>query len=145
MDRVEEIAALLPGVLDACRAAETVAVPRGARVSGPRRALLELLDPDVGTPVGTLASQAGVTQATMSTALSRLERDGFAVRERSGQDARVVLVRLTPEGEALREATSPFDHDQIEAIAAHLTHIEQGEVVQGLRLLRQAALRAGKQ
>lgn len=144
MNAIEEIVSLLPEVLDACRAAETVGMPPGVRVSAPRRALLELLALEDGASVGALAARAGVTQATMSTALSRMERDGYAVRERSAQDARVVRVRLTSEGHTLRDATSAFDPDQIAAIAGHLTYLEQREVVQGLKLLRQAAGRVAE-
>ncbi|MCB8933540.1 MAG: MarR family transcriptional regulator [Fimbriimonadaceae bacterium] len=142
MEFVEEMAALLPDAIALCRSAGLGASPRGIQVSAARRALLELLDPEQGASVGELARRAGVTAATMSTALNRLERDGCAVRERSQSDARVVEVRLTPEGEALRHATSPIDPQRLTALAEHLTYLEQREVLQGLRLLCQAAAKS---
>lgn len=142
MDFVDEIKALLPDAIEVCRSAGLGGRARGIQVSASRRAVLELLDPVVGTTVGRLANLAGVTPATMSTALTRLEREGFAVRERSELDRRIVHARLTAEGKALRDATSPFDPRRIEAISEQLTFLEQREVVQGLRLLCQAASKA---
>jgi len=142
MDFVEEIEALLPEAIELCRSAGLAPATQGVRISAARRAVLELLDPARGTPVGLLAERAGVTSATMSAALTRLERDGHAVRERSVHDARVVEARLTPQGEALRSATAPFDPRRVRALSGQLTYLEQREVVHGLRLLCQAAAKA---
>lgn len=142
MEFVEEVANALPEALELCRSAGLEGPSRAIRVSAGRLALLELLDPTEGASVGTLARRAGVTPATMSAAVSRLVRDGCALRTRSDDDARVVEVRLTPEGEALRRAIAPFDPHRIEALAEHLTSLEQREVLHGLRLLCQAAAKS---
>src|SRR5262245_30629752 len=48
-----------------------------------------------------LARREGVTQPGMTQLVTRLERDGLAVRRGDPRDGRVVLVELTPAGEAL--------------------------------------------
>lgn len=45
-----------------------------------------------------LAAGEGVTQPAMTQLVSRLERDGHAQRRSGGDDARVVMVHLTPAG-----------------------------------------------
>jgi DNA-binding MarR family transcriptional regulator len=48
-----------------------------------------------------LATGQGVTQPAMTQLVTRLERDGYAERGGSPEDARVVLVRLTAAGRDL--------------------------------------------
>jgi DNA-binding MarR family transcriptional regulator len=48
-----------------------------------------------------LATAQGVTQPAMTQLVTRLERDGYARRGGSPEDARVVLVSLTEAGEEL--------------------------------------------
>lgn len=51
-------------------------------------------------PVADLARWANTDAGAMTRLLDRLEKKGLCVRERSLDDRRVVLVGLTPEGEA---------------------------------------------
>lgn len=50
-------------------------------------------------PAGELAAAAGVSPATVSQLLDRLEGDGYVARARSDADRRVVVVELTRRGE----------------------------------------------
>jgi len=50
-------------------------------------------------PAGELAAAVGVSPATVSQVLDRLEEDGYVERVRSDADRRVVLVALTRRGE----------------------------------------------
>lgn len=50
-----------------------------------------------------LAQAHQVKDQTMSRVVERLERSGYVTRERSGQDRRRVLVRLTPAGRSARD------------------------------------------
>jgi DNA-binding MarR family transcriptional regulator len=54
------------------------------------------------TTVTGLAARLRLDPGTLSPLLKRLEQQGRIVRVRSAADARVVEVRLTPEGAALR-------------------------------------------
>ena len=65
-----------------------VSTLRTLEVSGPCR-------------LSELAVGQGVTQPAMTQLVTRLEREGYAERGGSPQDARVVLVSLTPAGREL--------------------------------------------
>lgn len=67
------------------------------------RMLTCLLDAD-SLPAGRLAAAAELTPASTTQMLDLLEARGMVVRERDGQDRRVVVARLTDEGRALTVA-----------------------------------------
>ncbi len=53
--------------------------------------------------VKTLGEKLYLDSGTLTPVLKSLEAKGFVHRRRSESDERVVLVRITPQGEALRE------------------------------------------
>ena len=53
--------------------------------------------------VKTLGEKLYLDSGTLTPVLKGLEAKGFVSRRRSESDERVVLVRITPQGEALRE------------------------------------------
>jgi DNA-binding MarR family transcriptional regulator len=55
---------------------------------------------------GELARELGLTSAAVTALVDRLERNGFAVRERSNPDRRKVTIRAAPE--RLREVDSHY-------------------------------------
>jgi len=55
---------------------------------------------------GELAVELGLTSAAVTALVDRLERNGFAVRERSNPDRRKVTIRADPE--RLREVDSHY-------------------------------------
>ncbi len=65
-----------------------VSTLRSLEASGPRR-------------LSELATEQGVTQPAMTQLVTRLERDGYARRGGSPDDARVVLVSITGGGREL--------------------------------------------
>ena len=93
------------------------------------------------TTVNDLARHMGVTPATMSLAIDRLERKAYVARTRDGVDRRRVHVRLTSAGVRIREASSVLDPDRVEALLARLTDAEREAAIRGLALLATAAHR----
>lgn len=82
-----------------------------------------------------LAKLAGVTRASVSSALNTLERDGFLVRSRRSADRRVVTVMLTDEGRE-RIAETFKDHNVRESeLLAPLSFDEQRQLADLLRRL----------
>lgn len=65
-------------------------------------AVEELSQRDGVTP-GELGERLSLTSGSVSSLLDRLERLGWANRERHPQDRRMVLVRLTAAGEVIAE------------------------------------------
>jgi DNA-binding MarR family transcriptional regulator len=49
-------------------------------------------------PMSVVGSRLQVHAASITSAVDRLERDGYVIRERSDDDGRRVLARLTPAG-----------------------------------------------
>jgi DNA-binding MarR family transcriptional regulator len=81
----------------------------------------------------------GVTVATMSLAIDRLERKGYARRERDPQDGRRVLLRATAAGMRLREAKSVLDPVRVEQVLAQLSPGDRAAALKGLHLLARAS------
>jgi DNA-binding MarR family transcriptional regulator len=86
-----------------------------------------------------LAGHMGVTAATMSISIDRLERKGYVVRLKDAKDRRRVHVRLTTAGVRVREASSVLDPARVEALVARLNDDERTRAIEGLGLLARAA------
>ena len=82
-------------------------------------------------PMTRLGSLLQVHPASVTSAVDRLERQGFVLRERGEQDGRVVLAGITDAGRAIVEkaterlngevfAETGFTDEQVEAMAALL-------------------------
>ena len=53
--------------------------------------------------VGQLGEILRLDAGTLTPLLKRLEKAGYVTRERSKEDERVTMIRITPEGEKLKE------------------------------------------
>ncbi len=101
--------------------------------------ILDHLDELAPTTVMDLARHMGVTAATMSIAIDRLERKGYVVRLRDAADRRRVHVRLTSAGVRVRDASSVLDPARVDAVLARLTEDERALAIRGLELLARAS------
>jgi DNA-binding MarR family transcriptional regulator len=65
-----------------------------------------------------IAGEAGISKATLTGVLSTLEKRGLAMRSRSADDGRLVLVTLTLAGEKLMADLFPkFNKQEVEVVA----------------------------
>ena len=71
-----------------------------------------------------LAAHARRTKPTTTILVDKLEAMGLVRRERSGEDARATLVRLTPKGEALRPAFASISRRLLARAYAGLSSAE---------------------
>lgn len=99
--------------------------------------------------IGALAERVGVKLPTISVTIDRLERNGYVERQSSGEDRRVVICRLTPEGARLVERLREERRARIDQVVAHLSDVEVRRlresiepVMQALAKLRTAGQRA---
>jgi MarR family transcriptional regulator, organic hydroperoxide resistance regulator len=69
-------------------------------------AMLALWEADGPMAVGDVSARLRLDSGTVTPLLKRLELIGLVTRERDGKDERRVLVRLTPTGDALRQAAA---------------------------------------
>ena len=82
-----------------------------------------------------IAEEGGFSKATLSGVLSTLEGRGLLVRERSPQDGRLVLVRLTPAGRRLMKQLFPEFNEQERVVVSGIPASERAQAAVALRTL----------
>ena len=102
--------------------------------------ILDHLDEKAPTHLSELANHLGVTASTMSLAIDRLERAGYARRTKGARDRRQVDVRLTESGARVREAHSVLDQARVHALLSRLSKGERTAALDGLEALARTAL-----
>jgi DNA-binding MarR family transcriptional regulator len=128
-----------PRVYFACHTRHVADPVSGDPVSAHQASILDHLDEVDAMSVTDLAGHMGVTVATMSLAIDRLERRAYVRRDRDPRDRRRVLLRVTPAGVRLREAKSVLDPVRVEQVLAHLSPADRDAALRGLDLLARAS------
>lgn len=82
-----------------------------------------------GRTIGQLAEHLDVRASTMSQMIDRLEKMRYVVRESSAEDARVKLVKLTPEGAELIAGMEAAWLESLEEPFAHFDEEEKRQLV----------------
>ena len=130
---------LYPRIYFACHTRHVRDPQTQRMLSRHQASILDHLDELEPTTVMDLAAHMGVTAATMSISIDRLERKGYVVRLKDAKDRRRVHVRLTTAGVRVREASSVLDPQRVEALVATLSDDERTKAIEGLGLLARAA------
>lgn len=130
---------LYPRIYFACHTRHVRDPQTQRMLSRHQASILDHLDEIEPTTVMNLAAHMGVTPATMSLAIDRLERKGYVVRLRDAKDRRRVHVRLTSAGVRVREASSVLDPARVEALVARMSDQDRARAIEGLGLLARAA------
>ena len=141
-DAARCVMALYPRIYFACHTRHVRDAESQRLLSRHQASVLDHLDEIDPTTVNDLARHMGVTAATMSLAIDRLERQGYVARARDARDRRRVHVRLTSAGVRVRDSASVLDLPRVEALVATLTDAEREIALRGLALLAEAAARA---
>lgn len=141
-EAARHVMALYPRIYFACHTRHVRDAESHRLLSRHQASILDHLDEVDPTTVNDLARHMGVTPATMSIGLDRLERQGYVVRARDAADRRRVHVRLTSAGVRVRDSASVLDFPRVEALVAKLTEDERAIAIRGLALLAEAAARA---
>ena len=108
-------------------------------LSAHQASILDHLDDVEGTSMLELARHMGVTASTMSLTVDRLERGGYAQRNRSQRDGRRVDLRLTPAGLRIKRQQKVLEPDLIWAMLQRLDEKRLRKALRGLELLAEAA------
>ncbi len=89
--------------------------------------LKTLIEQGGACPIGQIAQAHHLTNATMTGLVKRLEalNPPLVTRERSPDDARSVIVTLTPEGEARFDAIKTAVFDQLQLILSLISEEER--------------------
>jgi DNA-binding MarR family transcriptional regulator len=136
---VRQLLDAYPRVYFACHTRHVADPVSGDAVSAHQASILDHLDEVDAISVTDLAGHMGVTVATMSLAIDRLERREYVRRDRDPRDRRRVLLRVTPAGVRLREAKSVLDPVRVEQVLAHLSPADRDAALRGLDLLARAS------
>jgi len=136
---VRRVLEAYPRIYFACHTRHVRDPQSGENVSAHQARILDHLDEVDAISVSDLAGHMGVTVATMSLAIDRLERKGYARRDRDPQDGRRVLLRATPAGIRLREAKSVLDPVRVQQVLSHLSPADREAAIEGLQTLARAS------
>jgi DNA-binding MarR family transcriptional regulator len=128
-----------PRVYFACHTRHVRDPQSGDALSAHQATILDHLDEVDPVSMTDLAGHMGVTVATMSLAIDRLEDKGYARRDRDPGDRRRVLLRITEAGVRVRQAKSVLDPVRIEEVLARLPAAKREAALEGLQLLARAA------
>ncbi|MCR5757292.1 MAG: MarR family transcriptional regulator [Selenomonas sp.] len=82
-----------------------------------------------GIAPSELASKVGVTRATISNMLQRMERDGLVNIRPAAQDGRAKVVHLTKSGGDFMEEILPPHYLRVSRLMEKLTEEEQKELI----------------
>jgi DNA-binding MarR family transcriptional regulator len=93
---------------------------------------LELSGP---TRLTELAGAQGVTQPGMTQLVTRLERDGYATRQASDADARVVLVDVTATGRSLLTRRRELRAHQLTVLLGHIPARDRAAIIAAIPAL----------
>ncbi len=100
--------------------------------------VLATLGDTEGLPFKELGRQALITGGTLTPVLNRLEAKGLVRRCKDERDQRQVILKLTPEGQALYEATFLPYVDYAQNFVDTLTPEEQRELTRLLHKFGEA-------
>lgn len=93
--------------------------------------------------IGSLSTQLRVDLSTMSRNVSVLERNGYLLRVRSVEDARVVHVKLTTKGKRALETLRCDERDVLASVYQSLPAAERPAVLKALDLLQNRLAESG--
>ncbi len=137
--RMLEIASRKAGALGA-RLDTTIANRLGVNDTDLR--CLDLLNLRGAVTAGVLAEELGLTTGAVATVIDRLEKSGYALRARSEQDRRTVLIELAPEAAPRISAFfSALQKEQDKALA-DFTEAELHFLIAFFNRMQDAAVRS---
>jgi DNA-binding MarR family transcriptional regulator len=80
-----------------------------------------------------LSERLDFDNPTLTGVIDRMERDGLVKRQRSGDDRRVIKVRVTPKGRSLREEIGTLAADTDSLALQEFTEQEQKQFLDNLQ------------
>ena len=80
-----------------------------------------------------IAEEGGFSKATLTGVLSTLENRKLAIRKKSKEDGRLVLVELTPAGRKLMQELFPEFNQQEQFVASAIAQGKRDDIASALR------------
>ncbi|WP_197379289.1 MarR family winged helix-turn-helix transcriptional regulator [Mycolicibacterium mengxianglii] len=132
---VAEVAAAAEALYAAMRRVRTIPGDSDETLSVAQMALIEPLLDEQELPVGQLAIRADVSVPTATRMLKSLEARGLVQRQRSPDDDRIVLIRLSQSGSRAATRRRDMLRRRQAARLAHLSPRERADMTRQLRKL----------
>ena len=98
----------------------TKEMARGFGLTGPQLTVIKLLEQLGDLSLSNLSDRIKAQNSTVTGIIDRMEREELVKRERSEQDRRMVLIRLTPKGAELAKRIQVQPMDLFRAALADL-------------------------
>jgi DNA-binding MarR family transcriptional regulator len=108
---------------------------RESGLTGPQLLILKAVGLKEDVTAGTIARDASLSQATVTSILDRLERKELLRRSRSQDDKRKVALTLTDSGRAILDAAPPLLQDSFIRSFNNLQQWEQSLILSSLQRL----------
>lgn len=86
--------------------------------------------------MSTVAEALEITVGTLTTAVNKLVKKNLVTRMRDESDRRIVLIRLTEEGQVIFDAHEQFHRDMIDHLMKDLALTDECELIKSLANLR---------
>jgi len=102
--------------------------------------VLEVLLHKGAQPVNAIGEKVLLTSGSITTAVQRLEKKGLVRRERSAEDARVVLVQLTEDGRNLIDTSFEAHSTNLDQLFDTLDETEREQFAALMRKVGQRAV-----
>lgn len=94
--------------------------------------VIEAIGSGDGKMMSEVAEKLDVTMGTLTTSISKLEKKGYAIRERDLLDKRVVIAKLTRKGQLIEKIHNNFHEEMIEHLIIDLKLEEDKALLQAL-------------
>ncbi|MBI1848938.1 MAG: MarR family transcriptional regulator [Planctomycetes bacterium] len=130
-----------PKIFFACHTRHVFDKATQTDLTSHQASILDHLDESDSIPMGRLAMHMGVTPATMSIHVKRLEEKGLVTRSADPVDSRVTQLRVTSRGASVRDKKSVLEEARVERLLANLSRDQRRAALAGLALLAGAAER----
>lgn len=82
--------------------------------------IIEAIGLGTGDTMSSIAKKLNVTAGTLTTSMNRLVRQNYAIRQRSTEDRRVVMITLTEKGERAYRHHAKFHEQMTDAVIQSL-------------------------
>ena len=96
---------------------------------------INAISTDRARNMSEIAKDLQITMGTLTTAVDKLIKKGYALRNRSEEDKRVVLVELTDKGIKAIEIHDAFHQDMIDSVIKELSDSEEELLIESLNKL----------
>lgn len=101
--------------------------------------ILQMVQKEDAVTVSFVAEALNISQNTASEHVKKLEKNGWLIKQRSGEDQRKVYLKLTTEGLQVVKRNTELDELKLQDALKKLTPEEKNQIIEAFRLLSEAA------